>query len=487
MATKKIVKKKPKVVKDKKVIKKAKVKNVKKDKIKNTKKKDKVVPVKKVKKTATSTNVRVGNKTPELLRGFKDILPKDSFYWRKIQSLADQISQAYGFVFSATPILEEASLFIRSIGRGTDVVDKEMYLFEDRDGSKVCLRPEATASYVRAFINHGMQSLSQPVKFWYLGPMFRHDRPQAGRFRQFYQYGCETFGVRDSAIEAELISAGYNFLKDLGIKATVYINSLGTVEDRQNYLIELVGYLRTKRAYLCEDCKKRITKNPLRVLDCKNTDCKQVLEEAPQIIDWLSESSKNYFMKVLEYLDEVDIPYVLQPTLVRGLDYYTDTVFEFYEDEVNQESQNALGGGGRYDLLVKELGGQDTPAAGFAFGIERIISVLRRQKEEGKLSFSENRSKFFLAQLGEQARMRSLKIIEELRRAGIFVEHNLGKTSLKSQMELADKLGTAYSIIIGQKEVQDGTVILRDMESGNQEIIDQKKLKSALEKKLSKV
>lgn len=481
MTPKKIVKKKSKVVKDKKIIKK--------DKIKNIKKKGKVIPVKKVKKVAESSNVsvRVGSKTPELLRGFKDILPKDSFYWRKIQYLADQIGQSYGFAFSATPILEEASLFVRSIGRGTDVVDKEMYLFEDRDGSKVCLRPEATVSYVRAFINHGMQSLTQPVKFWYLGPMFRHDRPQAGRFRQFYQYGCETFGVRDSVIEAELISAGYNFLRDLGIKATVYINSLGTTEDRQNYLVELTGYLRTKRAYLCEDCKKRITKNPLRVLDCKNTDCQHVLEEAPQIIDWLSESSKNYFMKVLEYLDEVDIPYVLQSTLVRGLDYYTDTVFEFYEDDVDQESQNALGGGGRYDLLVKELGGQDTPAAGFAFGIERIISVLRRQKEEGKLNFSENKSKFFLAQLGEQARMRSLKIIEELRRAGIFVEHNLGKTSLKGQMELADKSGVAYSIIIGQKEVQDGTVILRDMESGNQEIIDQKKLKLALEKKLSKV
>lgn len=469
-----------------------------KDKKEKIVKKNKVVAVKKVvkddsakktKKPAEQSNVtvRVGNKTPELLRGFKDILPKDSFYWRKVQALADQIGQAYGFAFSATPILEEASLFVRSIGRGTDVVDKEMYLFEDRDGSKVCLRPEATASYVRAFINHGMQSLPQPVKFWYLGPMFRHDRPQAGRFRQFYQYGCETFGVHDPVIEAELISAGYNFLRDLGIKANVHINSLGTPEDRQNYLVELVGYLRTKRAYLCEDCKKRITKNPLRVLDCKNSDCKGVLEEAPQIIDWLSEPSKNYFMKVLEYLDEMDVPYVLQSTLVRGLDYYTDTVFEFYEDSVEQESQNALGGGGRYDLLVKELGGQDTPAAGFAFGVERIISVLRRQKEEGNLAISENCSKFFLAQLGEQARMRSLKIIEDLRRSGLFIEHNLGKTSLKAQMELADKTGATYSIIIGQKEVQDGTVILRDMESGNQEIIDQKKLKIALEKKLNKV
>lgn len=435
----------------------------------------------------TNVSIRVGSKTPELLRGFKDILPKDSIYWRKIQSLADQIGQSYGFAFSATPILEEASLFVRSIGRGTDVVDKEMYLFEDRDGTKVCLRPEATASYARAFINHGMQSLSQPVKVWYLGPMFRHDRPQAGRYRQFYQYGCETFGVHDPVVEAELIAAGYNFLRDLGIKSTLHINSLGTSEDRQNYLVELVGYLRTKRAYLCEDCKKRVTKNPLRVLDCKNSDCQNVLTEAPQIIDWLSESSKNYFMKVLEYLDEVEVPYVLQSALVRGLDYYTDTVFEFYEDSVEQGSQNALGGGGRYDLLVKELGGQDTPAAGFAFGVERIISVLRRQKEEGKLSFSDNNSKFFLAQLGEQARMRSLKIIEDLRRAGLFVEHNLGKTSLKVQMELANKTGATYSVIIGQKEVQDGTVILRDMESGNQEIIDQNKLKIALEKKLNKV
>lgn len=458
---------------------------------KTNKKKNVIVKTKKKEsnKTSGTTETAVsikGAKVPSLLRGMKDVLPKDEFFWKKMYETADSVSTAYGFGFTSTPILEEASLFIRTLGRGTDVVDKEMYVFEDADGGKICLRPEATASCARAFIVHGMQSLPQPVKFWYYGPMFRHDRPQAGRYRQFHQYGCETFGVHDPVVDAELVAAAYNFLVDLGIKSEVHINSLGTNEDRQNYLIELVGYLRTKRSYLCEDCKRRIIKNPLRVLDCKNTDCQEVVKEAPQIIDWLSENSKNYFMKVLEYLDELAIPYVLQSTLVRGLDYYTDTVFELYEEETAEGSQNALGGGGRYDLLVELLGGRPTPGAGFAIGLERVASALRRQQEAGTAKIKEEWPRIYFAQLGEQGRRRALHLIEELRRAGIIVGHDLGKTSLKAQMEMADKNKADYSLILGQKEVQDGSIIIRDMESGIQEIVDQKKLKTVLEKKLIK-
>src|SRR3989344_4669390 len=416
-----------------------------------------------------------GARAINLLRGMKDITPKDEIYWLNIYPKAEELANAYGFGFMETPVLEEAVLFTRSIGKDTDVVEKEMYVFEDRDGTKVALRPEWTAGAARAYVTHGMQTWPQPVKVWNYGPVFRHDRPQAGRYRQFHQFGCETIGHRHPCLDAELILVGYNFLKDLGISANVQINSIGNAEDRQNYTIELVGYLRSKRSYLCEQCKKRINKNPLRVLDCKEEHCVEVISESPQIIDWLSEDSKNYFMKVLECLDELGIPYILKSTLVRGLDYYSDTVFEYYEDAVEERSQNALGGGGRYDFLIEQLGGVPTPSAGFAMGLERIISILR-SKEGNKNILEKEWSRIFFAQLGEQANYRTLKLIEDLRLEGIVVRHNLAKSSLKGQMELADKFGATHTLILGQKEVHDGTVIIRDMDSGNQEIVDQNKL-----------
>ncbi len=433
------------------------------------------------------SDIRVNKaKTPSLLRGMKDILPKDEYFWKRMHLLAWDLCGAYNYNYIETPVLEDASLFIRSIGRGTDVIDKEMYIFEDKDGSKVAMRPEFTAGIARSFVGQGMVSLPQPVKVWCFGQLFRHDRPQAGRYRQFHQFGCENFGVHDPVVDAETISVAYNFLSDLGIKTNIHINSIGTVEDRQNYIVELVGYLRTKRSYLCENCRKRINKNPLRVLDCKEPDCKTVIDEAPQIIDWLSENSKNYFIKVLEYLDEAEVPYVLKPTLVRGLDYYTETVFEIYTEDTEEGAQDALGGGGRYDLLVEELGGQPTPACGFGIGLERVILAWRKAIEAGQIIQEPVVSKVYLAQLGEQARMKALGILEDLRKNGIIVGHNLGKSSLKAQLELADKQGAKHCLIIGQKEVQDRTIIIRDMESGIQEIVDQKKLKNELNKKLNK-
>jgi histidyl-tRNA synthetase len=421
-----------------------------------------------------------------LLRGFKDILPKEDRFWKNMHRVAESLADTYGFKWMETPILEDASLFVRSIGRGTDVVDKEMYIFEDRDGSKICLRPEATASMARAYIVHGLHSLPQPVKTWYWGPMFRHDRPQAGRYREFHQFGCESMGIKDPVVDAELIAVSYYFLKDLGLDSIVYINSIGTVDDRQNYIVELVGFLRSKRSYLCDDCKKRINKNPLRVLDCKNDDCGTVLEDAPQIIDWLSDDSRNFFMKVLEYLDGLEIPYELKPTLVRGLDYYTDTVFELYKEEGEEGAQSALGGGGRYDGLIAELSGKEpVPGCGFSLGLERIINALKEQENKQDFVYEET-NKIFFAQLGEQARRVTLKLLEDLRKNDIIVKHNLGKTALKVQLELANKYKADYTIILGQKEVQDGTIIIRDMESGIQEIIDQKKLVNNLKKKLDK-
>ncbi|MBT3419102.1 MAG: histidine--tRNA ligase [Candidatus Magasanikbacteria bacterium] len=424
-------------------------------------------------------------KTPRSLRGMKDLLPKDESYWRRMYKKADEISAAYEYQYIETPIVEEAALFVRSIGKGTDVVDKEMYVFEDRDGGKIALRPEATASIARAYIEHGLHSTPQPSKVWYCGPMFRYDRPQAGRYREFHQFGAESIGERSPVVDAEVIALGYNFIRDLGIETTVYINSIGTVEDRERYLIELVGYFRSKRSYLSDLSKKRLTKNPLRILDSKEEQDIPIVEEAPQILDWLSEKSRTYFMQVLEYLDEAGVPYALKPTLVRGLDYYTDTVFEFYVEEGETGSQSALGGGGRYDGLIEELGGQPTPAAGFALGLERIMRILRA-KDDGRELVGGNDSKIFFAQLGEQSRRRALGMIEGLRREGIVVQHNLAKTSLKAQLELANKYGVTHAVILGQKELLDGAVIIRDMESGIQEIVDQKKLGKELEKILKK-
>jgi histidyl-tRNA synthetase len=445
-------------------------------------------PVVKEKKAAVPAETKSSKKAYSVLRGMHDILPREEKYWRTFYRTAEHLADFFTFGRIETPILEEANLFVRSIGKGTDVVDKEMYVFEDRDGTRVGLRPEGTASIVRAYIGNGMWNYQQPVKVWYWGPMFRHDRPQSGRYRQFYQVGYETIGIKDPAADAELILVAYSFYKDIGLPVTIHVNSLGTPEERVRYINELVSYYRNKRSYLCEDCRNRISKNPLRLLDCKEEGCQKVKEGAPQILDWLEEESKNYFMKVLEYLDELHIPYVLDPALVRGLDYYTHTVFEVYpafEGEAGT-AQSALGGGGRYDLLVEELGGRPTSAAGMALGLERAVAALRKHAEENKLTVKDVKYDVFFAQLGDDAKRLALRMINELRGSGIQLAFNFFKNSLKTQLELANSLGVSYVVILGQKEVQDQAVIIRDMESGVQEIVDQKKLESILKKKLGK-
>lgn len=449
-------------------------------------------------KTKKKEADKKAQKYPSLLRGMKDILPKDEQFWRNMSHVGESIAESYGFGYIETPIVEEAALFVRTLGKGTDVVDKEMYLFEDREGKKVSLRPEMTASIARAYIAHGMHVMPQPVKVWSMGPLFRYDRPQAGRYRQFHQFDCETIGVHDPGADAELIVVAYNFLRDLGIDTIVHINSIGTLDDRSRYLVELVAYLRSKRAQLSEESKARITKNPLRVLDSKEEQDQPIIEAAPQIIDWLSDESRNYFMKVIEYLDEMEIPYMLQPRLVRGLDYYTDTVFELYPMDDEVRSQNALGGGGRYNGLIEQIGGQPTPAAGFAIGLERIVLELRRLEEkalaEAQAAAVEGvipeavplPPKIFFAHLGDQASRRALSLIEKLRREGVVVLHRIGNNSLKNQLEFANKNQVTHTVILGQKELQDGSIIIRDMASGIQEIVDQKKLKRELERILQR-
>ncbi|MFH1315544.1 MAG: histidine--tRNA ligase, partial [Candidatus Uhrbacteria bacterium] len=284
-------------------------------------------------------------KTPELLRGFRDIMPDEQNYWEFLRVQVRHFAEAYGYQRLNTPILEEKDLFIRTIGKQTDVVEKEMYMFEAPGGEKVALRPEMTASFARAYINHGMLNLPQPVKLWDMGPLFRHDRPQAGRYRQFHQFNFEAFGSAEAIIEAQMMVMLHSLFKAIGLDVIMQVNSIGTADTRQEYKVELVTYYRSKRSQICEDCKRRLTKNPLRLLDCKAQECQEVKAEAPQIIDWLDEKSKNHFMQVLEFLDEAEVPYQLNPLLVRGLDYYNRTVFEvFVVSDDEEKSQSALGG-----------------------------------------------------------------------------------------------------------------------------------------------
>jgi len=426
-----------------------------------------------------------GSKYPQLLRGFKDIMPVDQGYWDFIREVSSSFASGYGFSRIETPILEEANLFIRSIGKDTDIVEKEMFVFGDASGTgSVVLRPEATASVARAYVNHGMLNMPQPVKLFYFGPMFRRERPQSGRQRQFHQFGFEIIGDNNPVIDAQIITIMNNFFHQIGLdQISIQVNSIGCKNCRKNYSQELVTYYRSKRKMICDDCKKRLTKNPLRLLDCKKESCQLIKADAPQIIDWLDEGCKNHFMKVVEYLDELNISYKLNPTLVRGLDYYNRTVFEIWPTDKEEGAQTVLAGGGRYDGLVELLGGQEeTPAAGVSVGIERVILQL---KHHGVTLDKGLKAEVFLAQIGDQAKIKSLILFEKLRQDKIYVVENFAKDSLKAQLELANNLGVKYALILGQKEVMDGTILIRNMESGVQEIIDFNKVADELKKKLN--
>lgn len=421
-------------------------------------------------------------RTPKLLRGFKDILPKEQKYWYYIVSKAEALAWGYGFGRIDTPILESTDLFIRTIGKQTDIIEKEMFSFEDKGGDNVTLRPEGTASIARAYIEHGMLNLPQPVRLFYYGPMFRYERPQAGRYRQHHQIGFEILGDASAVVDSQLIILAYNFCKELGLDVNIQINSIGCLECRSEYKTELINYLRSKRNSLCENCKKRLNKNPLRVLDCKEESCIKVIEDAPQMIDWLCDDCKNHFVKVLEYLDEVEVPYILNPRLVRGLDYYNRTVFEIWSNEGdNTARQAAFGGGGRYDMLISSLGGRETPACGFSLGIERLILELKEKEIEIE---DPTKPQIFLAQLGEAAKRKALVLFEELRRNNIRVAESFAKDSLREQLEFANKLGVRVTLILGQKEVMDGTILVRDMEGGIQEVVDFNKILEEIKKRL---
>ena len=441
------------------------------------------MPVKKPAKPVEEDAKKKKTKTPELLRGFRDILPDEQPYWDFVTDSLTKLSNDYSFGRIRLPFLEQSKLFERSIGKGTDIVEKEMFTFEDPGGDKVSLRPEATAQIARAYIEHGMLNLPQPVKLWYLEPMFRHDRPQAGRYRQFWQWGLEAVGTDEPIIDAQIILMVHRLLKELGLDVVMKINSIGTEDVRREYTMELVSYFKQFRSKLSEVDKKRLTKNPLRLLDSKEEGMAELKVDAPQIVDWLDESSKQDFMKLIEYLDEADVPYELDPFLVRGLDYYGKTVFEvFAVDGEGEQGKNALGGGGRYDTLVHQLGGREETAGamGAAVGIERVILAMKKQGIEPP----KKQVDVFFAQLGEAARRKGLMIFEDFRKEGVAVAEAFGKGSLKIQLEMADKMKARLALILGQKEVLDGTIIIRDMDSGGQEIVDSKKVVEIVKKQL---
>lgn len=438
------------------------------------------------KKTATKNKpaaVKSSKKTPQTLRGFKDILPGEQKYWNHIRDKVRSIAYDYGYDRIDLPLLEDTSLFVRSVGKETDIVEKEMFTFEDRGGDNVSLRPEATASVARSYINHGMLNLPQPVKVHYIGPMFRYDRPQSGRYRQFNQFGFEAIGDMHPVLDAQLIILTYKFFEELGIPVNIQINSIGCPECRKEYKAQLVNYYKTQKSDLCDDCKERMSKNPLRLLDCKEEKCSAIAEDAPHIVDWLCDECKNHFVKVLEFIDETEIPYNLNSSLVRGLDYYTKTVFEVWPENKEKKAQNALGGGGRYDNLVEVLGGRPTPAVGMAIGIERTILKIK----ELELEIPEEESPDLLvAQLGEAAKRKALGLYEELRKEGFKVSENFAKDGLKNQLDIANKLGVKYALILGQKELSEETILLRDMDGGVQETLNYSKVIKELKKRLKK-
>ncbi len=419
----------------------------------------------------------------QTVRGMRDILPREQPYWQKLRKVVEKSAEDYGFRRIDLPLVEFRELFERGTGQTTDIVEKEMFKFKTPGGDDVCLRPEGTPSVVRAYLQHGMKSWRKPVKLFYTGPMYRYDRPQEGRYREHFQFGFEALGEQDPILDAQMIQLALKIFRGVGLKNfSLQINSIGCRECRPKYNKLLVSYLNNQKQSLCVDCKKRLKKNPLRILDCKEEKCSRVVAQAPQMLDHLCEECRTHFTTLMECLDELDISYDLNPRLVRGLDYYAKTVFEFWTKD-KDGAQNSLGGGGRYDYLIKTLGGEDTSGIGFAGGMDRWVGEM--QKQEVKVQNPAS-PRVFLAQLGDLAKKKSLRAFEALEKSGIVAAESFGRGNLKSQLRQADKLKSEIVLIIGQREALDETVILKDMISGSQEVITFKKIVDEVKKRLKK-
>ncbi len=411
-------------------------------------------------------------------RGTNDILPPESAKWNYIEEKAKYIFDLYNYDEIRTPIFEYTELFQRGIGEVTDIVEKEMYTFEDKSGRSITLRPEGTASVVRSFLENKIYGQAQPTKYYYIGPMFRYERPQAGRYRQFNQLGIEVFGTKDPMVDAEVIAVGMHYMEILGLKdLTLYINSIGCPECRPQYLEKLKKYLKEHKAELCEDCKHRIDKNPLRVLDCKNDSCQQVTEDAPKLINHLCEECEVHFDKLQTNLKNIDIEFEIDPHLVRGLDYYTKTAFEVKYEGLG--AQDTIFGGGRYDKLADEIGKKDVPGIGFALGIERLLLTLDKQNIEIPIDKSID---IYLTTIGEKAKQACFDLLNKFRKNGIKAEIDYQDRSVGGQMKSADRMNATYTVIVGENELDSGKATVRNMKNGEEQEIKLSDLVESIEK-----
>ena len=392
-----------------------------------------------------------------------DVLPSEMPKWHFLENRFRTLVNRYGYEEIRTPIVEPLELFVRGIGDSTDIVEKEMYAFEDKGNAQLALRPEGTASVVRSFLQHNFENLSPVSKLYYLGPMFRRERPAKGRYRQFYQAGVELMGISEATADAEVISMAVQFVEELGIEnVQVQINSLGDKEDRPKYREALVDFLSEKKEVLCSDCSRRLQMNPLRVLDCKVPQCIDAVSGSPSVLEFLSEDSQHHFEELKEYLKLLGVSFTVNPQMVRGLDYYTRTIFELQGAGDLLGAQSTIVGGGRYNGLVKQLGGRDTATIGFAFGIERLLLLL------GDSAGQETRKTVFVAGVGEGDAERAIVIGHMLRKAGLNVEVPYRQGSLRAQLKRADKSGASVAVIAGEEEYARNAVMLRDLQSGEQ-------------------
>ncbi|MCP4396069.1 MAG: histidine--tRNA ligase [bacterium] len=395
-------------------------------------------------------------------RGFRDILPDEIALWHKVEAATRELFELYGYAEIRTPVLEKLELFARGVGEDTDIVQKEMYVIENTREGNMAMRPEGTAAVVRAYNEHKLYAKNPvPEKLYYILPMFRHERPQAGRFRQFHQIGAEALGIDSPTIDAEMIAMIFNLFTKLGVKnIEVQLNSVGCKECRPGYRETLKAYLADSYERLCRDCQNRYERNPMRVLDCKNERCREIVAAAPVMIEHYCEECHTHFSELQAYLKLLDVDFQVDPKMVRGLDYYVRTAFEFVSSSLG--AQNAVLGGGRYDGLSEDIGGKALPGVGFAMGIERFISLLPEQAET-------RRPDVFITVLGDSARKPAILFQKELREAGIRTEIEYQQRSLKSQMKKAGKLGAAYTILLGEDEIEKGVAVLRNMNESSQE------------------
>ncbi|MEX2043419.1 MAG: histidine--tRNA ligase [Patescibacteria group bacterium] len=417
----------------------------------------------------------------QTLRGMRDILPEDAAAYRLVEEAFWNVARAHGFFEVRTPVLEPTDLFTRSVGEASEIVRKEMYTFDDRSDNSVSLRPEGTAGAARAYVEHGMKSLPQPVKLAYCGNMYRYERPQAGRFREHEQFGLETFGSADPAMDAQVILACWQVLSALDLpNLGVQVNSLGSAESQKKIKQLIVNTVSSHQERISDDAQRQLKENPMRILDTKDPATREVVEQIPPLIDQLTDDDRDHLTAVLEYLEQADIPYELNPHLARGFDYYTRTVFEIWG---TAGADASLAGGGRYDGLVGQLGGPDTPAVGAGCGVYRIVEALKAKR--ANKSFQSN-PQVYLIQLGDAAKRHAFELLAGLTGDGISVTAAFGKEGIRSQLRQADKLGVSLALIIGQKEAMENSIIVRDMSSGMQETVSLKKAAEEVKNRLPK-